>query len=146
MKLKVLLYYLFFVGCNNPTGIENSYLELSIDLNLNQDRNGFYILPLDTSSIQTIHVIEGAVYPPQFYKRVEWTTDLYWEVNDYKFKPVNPVTYSKQDGTFGNVLGPVVYMRGDTMKVSLRWDPKDLMDSYYDFNPTEEQHFYIILQ
>lgn len=147
MKLKILLYYIFFIGCNNPTAVEyNTSVDVQLEFNLPVDENGYYRLELDTTTTQTIHAFSGKVYPSIFYKRLEWNTTSYWEVGDYVFTPVNPRSYTDEKGKFGNVLGPVIHMKGDTMQVTVSWDPKKDMDSYYDYNPTETKTFYIILE
>lgn len=148
MKFKLLIYYILYTGCTLPTANYDypSNLRIEVDLKLPQDVNKYYRLPLDTTRIQTIHAIHGGIFPPVHYKRLEWDTNISWKIEEYEFKPVNPTSYSNQKGTFGNVLGPVVYMKGDTMALTVRWDPKDEMDSYYNYNPTESKTFFIILE
>jgi len=70
MKIKVLLYYLFFVGCSNPTSVEVEKLDnVQFQVNLPKDANGYYHLELNKNENQTLHRIDGRIFPPIEYKR-----------------------------------------------------------------------------
>lgn len=147
MKLKILLYYIFFVGCNNPTAIEEHRLnKVNFDINLPLDRNGYYILVLDKTKNQTIHTIRGQIFPPIEYKRFEWESNLDFRVGPYPVSTTSLRSYTNKEGTFGNNIGPVLEMVGDTMKLTVRWDPTAEFDDMYFYEPTESKTFYIILE
>jgi len=44
------------------------------------------------------------------------------------------------------MIGPVAEMKGDTMEIVVRWDPKAQLDSVFDYMPEESKTFYIILE
>ena len=147
MKLKVLLYYLFFVGCNNPTGVEVQNLDnVSFIVNLPKDNNGYFLLTLDRSSPQTVHNIHGEIYPPVEYKRFEWSSNLSFFIGPYVANTTNIRSYTDKNGEFTNTIGPVLEMVGDTMKLKVKWDSRAQLDDMYFYEPNQSEIFYIILQ
>jgi len=147
MRLKVLLYYLFFVGCNNPTVVEVENLDnVSFIVNLPKDNNGYFLLTLDRSSPQTIHNIHGEIYPPVEYKRFEWSSNLNFYIGPYVANTTNIRSYTDKNGEFTNTICPVLEMVGDTMKLEVKWDSRAQLDDMYFYEPNQSEIFYIILQ
>jgi len=85
--LNVIIASLFLiVGCSNP--LSDQYFEpITVELNprLEVDDNGFYHLPLDMSSWQTLHRFSGMVYEsdiPKEVQKVYWDASHYWFIGD----------------------------------------------------------------
>lgn len=147
MKIKVLLYYLFFVGCSNPTSVEVEKLDnVQFQVNLPKDANGYYHLQLNKNENQTLHRIDGRIFPPIEYKRFEWEANLTFDVWHYTVNTTNIRSYTNKYGLFSNMIGPVAEMKGDTMEIVVRWDSKAQLDSVFDYMPEESKTFYIILE
>lgn len=147
MKLKILLYYIFFIGCSNPTAIEEQQLRyVSFDLKLPQDDNGYYHLILDRSKNQTLHNIYGGIEPAIAYKRFEWESNLSFYSGPYLANTTNIRSYTDKDGEFINTIGPILEMAGDTMELTVRWDPIAELDDMYFYQPTKIEIFYIVLK
>jgi hypothetical protein len=146
MKIKALLLLLVY-GCSNPLSIEDPKLDnVQFRVNLPQDANGYYHLKLNSSENQTIHRIDGMVYPPIEYKRFEWRSNLTFDVWQYSVNTTNIRSYTNKYGRFSNVIGPVAEMKGDTMRLVVRWDDKAMLDSIYDYIPSDSAIFYIVLE
>ena len=147
MKFKILFCYFIFIGCNNPVIIQEQKLDnVSFNLNLPQNSEGYYLLVLDRTKSQTIHNIHGEIYPSIQYKRFEWESNLTFQVGPYIANTTNLRSYTDKEGLFVNSLGPVLEMVGDTMKLEVKWDPFARLDDRYFYNPTESKTFYIILE
>ena len=85
-KLKVNDSLFLIVGCTNP--LSDQYFEpITVELNprLEVDDNGFYHLPLNMSSWQTLHRFSGMVYEsdiPKEVQKVYWDASHYWFIGD----------------------------------------------------------------
>jgi len=146
MKIKVLVLLLFY-GCSNPLSVEDPKLDsVQFRVNLPQDANGYYHLKLNPTENQTIHRIDGMIFPPIEYKRFEWRSNLTFDVWQYSVNITNIRSYTNKHGRFSNVIGPVAEMKGDTMRLVVRWDDKAMLDSIYDYIPSDSVIFYIVLE
>ena len=146
MKIKVFVLLLFY-GCSNPLTVEDPKIDnVQFNVNLPLDANGYYHLKLNPTDNQTIHRIDGRIYPPIEYKRFEWKGNLTFDVWQYTVNTTNIRSYTNKHGYFSNVIGPVAEMRGDTMRLTVRWDDKALLDSIYDYTPSDSTSFYIVLE
>ena len=146
MKIKVFVLLLFY-GCSNPLTVEDPKIDnVQFNVNLPLDANGYYHLKLNPTDNQTIHRIDGRIYPPIEYKRFEWRGNLTFDVWQYTVNTTNIRSYTNKHGYFSNVIGPVAEMRGDTMRLVVRWDDKAMLDSIYDYIPSDSVTFYIILE
>ena len=146
MKIKVFVLLLLY-GCSNPLTVEDPKIDnVQFNVNLPLDANGYYHLKLNPTDNQTIHRIDGRIYPPIEYKRFEWKGNLTFDVWQYTVNTTNIRSYTNKHGYFSNVIGPVAEMRGDTMRLTVRWDDKALLDSIYDYTPSDSTTFYIVLQ
>lgn len=146
MKIKVFVLLLLY-GCSNPLTVEDPKIDnVQFNVNLPLDANGYYHLKLNPTDNQTIHRIDGRIYPPIEYKRFEWKGNLTFDVWQYTVNTTNIRSYTNKHGYFSNVIGPVAEMRGDTMRLTVRWDDKALLDSIYDYTPSDSTTFYIVLE
>ena len=72
-----------FISCEDVKN--NRDFELSFDLRLHQDENGFYHLTIDRNNWQTLHRVTGTIPDENrgvenFW--VEWDSNLYWYLGD----------------------------------------------------------------
>ena len=72
-----------FISCEDVKN--NRDFELSFDLRLPQDENGFYHLTIDRNNWQTLHRVTGTIRDENrgvenFW--VEWDSNLYWYLGD----------------------------------------------------------------
>ena len=146
MKFKFIIY-LFLISCSTPTAVDIPELsKVEFKINLPVDDNGYYRLKLNPTENQTLHRIDGKIYPPVEYKRFEWEANLTFNVWHYTVNTTNIRSYSNKYGRFSNMIGPVAEMKGDTMVVVVKWDSKAQLDSIYDYFPQESKTFKIILE
>ena len=90
-----LLGFSLFIGCSIPyypvdefgnydTG--DVYYNISFQVGLPLDLNGYYHLTLDRTRWQTLHRIDGVITDDNHnfieYFRTEWESDLYWYLGD----------------------------------------------------------------
>ena len=151
-ELRPLIYLLIVAigliisGCSNPTSVEEETIDITFNINLPIDNNGYYILQMDTSTNQTLHRVSGFVIPSIENKRIEWMSNLYSYYNTIRMASTNERSYTDDDGVFYNMIGPLLSMRGDTMMLDVQWDDKLLQDSIRDYEPNHAKRFYIILK
>ena len=75
-----------FVGCEDEIIIASQEENISFDMILPIDVNGYYHLTIDRSSWQTLHRVSGSSFTNEgnpiegFW--VEWESDLYWYLGD----------------------------------------------------------------
>ena len=72
-----------FISCEDVKN--NRDFELTFDLRLPQDENGFYHLTIDRNNWQTLHRVTGTIQDENrgvenFW--VEWDSNLYWYLGD----------------------------------------------------------------
>tara|TARA_B100001287_G_C22461253_1_gene425159 strand:- start:118 stop:618 length:501 start_codon:yes stop_codon:yes gene_type:complete len=81
----LIILLLFLVGCENTTQWVERTPEVTYDMRLPMDENGYYHLTLDRTKVQTIHRVDayvGDMYGPIEAHRVEWESNLYWFIGD----------------------------------------------------------------
>ena len=80
-----LLVSCLLISCENFISSEDEYGELTFDMRLLKDNNGYYHLTLDRNNWQTIHRVSGSItkagYGVENF-RVEWDSNLYWVIGD----------------------------------------------------------------
>ena len=81
--LLLILLSNLFTSCEDTQNDRN--IELSFDLRLPQDENGFYHLTIDRNNWQTLHRVTGSIKDvntgvENFW--VEWDSNLYWYLGD----------------------------------------------------------------
>ena len=77
----IILSFLF-VSCEDSS---SGHYEISFDMRLNQDSNGYYHLTLDRNKWQTLHRVTGSVEDKKYTVEsfwVEWESNLYWYLGD----------------------------------------------------------------
>ena len=152
--VKTLIASLFLiVGCSFP---DQYYEPITVELNprLEIDDNGFYHLPLDMGSWQTLHRFSGIVYEsdiPKEVQKVYWDASHYWFIGDtlgyaYKRGITDDFEYVYYDSTaitwFEGFEVPIVngasYSREDgevnTMIAPVRSMKGDTATIYYGYH------------
>ena len=78
-----VLVSLLFISCESPTS-SDEFADLSFDMKLSKDSNGYYHLTLDRNNWQTLHRVSGSIVKDGYVEnfRVEWESDLYWIIGD----------------------------------------------------------------
>ena len=133
------------VGCEDH--LSDDYT-LSFNMRLSKDANGYYHLPINTNTWQTIHRVTATVDMVNFW--IEWKSNLYWYVGDtlgyivhtgltddltyvsydtsymtgfngMEVPTTNIVSYSNSYGELSNMIAPVKSMIGDTMELTASW-------------------------
>jgi len=83
---QLIILLLLLVGCeSNTTQWVERTPEVTYDMRLPIDENGYYRLTLDRTKHQTIHRVAGYVgdeYGVIEGHRVEWESNLYWFIGD----------------------------------------------------------------
>ena len=79
-----LLISFLLISCESPTS-SDEFADLSFDMKLSKDSNGYYHLTLDRNNWQTLHRVSGSIVKDGYgYEnfRVEWSSNLYWIIGD----------------------------------------------------------------
>ena len=79
-----ILVSILLTSCESPTS-SKEFTDLTFDMRLTQDTNGYYHLTLDRNKWQTLHRVSGAIVKDGYGVenfRVEWESDLYWIIGD----------------------------------------------------------------
>lgn len=79
-----LLVSILLTSCESPTS-SKEFADLTFDMRLTQDANGYYHLTLDRNKWQTLHRVSGSIVKDGYGVenfRVEWESDLYWIIGD----------------------------------------------------------------
>jgi len=83
--LVTLLVSCLLISCENFISSEDEYAELTFDMRLLKDDNGYYHLTLNRNTWQTLHRVSGSIikngYGVENF-RVEWDSNLYWYIGD----------------------------------------------------------------
>ena len=82
---QLIILLLLLVGCENSTQWVERTPEVTYDMRLPIDENGYYHLEIDREKVQTLHRVSGYVgdeYGPIEAHRVEWESNLYWFIGD----------------------------------------------------------------
>ena len=80
-----IILLLLLVGCEDATGWIERTPEVTYDMRLPIDENGYYHLTLDRTKVQTLHRVDAYVgdeYGPIEAHRIEWKSNLYWFIGD----------------------------------------------------------------
>ena len=79
-----ILVSILLTSCESPTS-SKEFADLTFDMRLTQDTNGYYHLTLDRNKWQTLHRVSGSITENQFGVEnfwVEWESNLYWYIGD----------------------------------------------------------------
>ena len=124
---------LFLIGCETPfypifqpneeeEEIESIVFVEAIDLV--QDQNGFYHLPMDEVRHQTLKRLDGYVYrndKPMNVLKFGWYSLDNWNWDGYEIPVVNSSSYSREDGKVSTMIAPIYSMRYDTITIYVAW-------------------------
>ena len=85
--ISTILVSCVLISCENFTSSESEdeFVDLTFDMRLTQDTNGYYHLTLDRNKWQTLHRVSGSIVKDGYGVenfRVEWESDLYWIIGD----------------------------------------------------------------
>jgi len=84
--LITLIGFSLFTGCEDKIIIASEEENVSFNMRLPIDGNGYYHLTMDRNNWQTLHRVSGSTYTndgnPIEYFWVEWESDLYWYLGD----------------------------------------------------------------
>ena len=79
-----ILVSILLTSCESPTS-SKEFADLTFDMRLTQDTNGYYHLTLDRNKWQTLHRVSGSItqdgYGVENF-RIEWESNLYWYIGD----------------------------------------------------------------
>ena len=84
-SLHILVFIMpLILSCEDSSN--NDYGTLNFDMRLDTDSNGFYHLPLNKGSWQTLHRVSATIkdkdeQPVEFF-RMDWESNLYWFLGD----------------------------------------------------------------
>jgi len=109
-KIISSLLFLLLFGCSDSIAfepVEPDVIRVELNPRLNVDDNGFYHLPLDMSSWQTLHRLSGTAYindVPLEVLKVYWDASHYWLIGDtlgyaYKRGLTDELEYVLYDST-----------------------------------------------
>jgi hypothetical protein len=83
-----LLLATTLIGCSKEVSAQliEKNIELNIDTRLPKDQNGYSVFNLYSTQTQNIHTISGSIrvngkIPDEPRERVEWESNLYWNLN-----------------------------------------------------------------
>lgn len=84
--LITLVGFSLFVGCEDEIIIASEEENVSFNMRLPIDGNGYYHLTMDRDNWQTLHRVSGSIHtsdgnPIEFFW-VEWESNLYWYIGD----------------------------------------------------------------
>ena len=84
--LITLIGFSLFIGCEDEIIIASEEENVSFNMRLPIDGNGYYHLTMDRDNWQTLHRVSGSTYtsdgnPIEFFW-IEWESDLYWYIGD----------------------------------------------------------------
>ena len=103
--LITLIGFSLFIGCEDEIIIASEEENVSFNMRLPIDGNGYYHLTMDRNNWQTLHRVSGSTYgsdgnPIEFFW-VEWESNLYWYLGDTLGYVVN--THLNNDGVYVSV-------------------------------------------
>tara|TARA_Y100000310_G_scaffold341290_1_gene439993 strand:+ start:3142 stop:3720 length:579 start_codon:yes stop_codon:yes gene_type:complete len=87
--LNFIVFCILFIGCEGPNAIQEEIdveeIFLTLNPRLTEDDNGYYHLPMNTETWQTLHrfsgtVIQGGV--PVDVMKINWSSSHYWYIGD----------------------------------------------------------------
>ena len=148
--IKLIVISLFFVGCSDNFlgNHDTKTYSFELQVNLEQDINGYYHLPMNQygDGTQTIHQFSvdtnnPHTSPPQF---VYWDCDTQventiFETHTEMVDIINHSSYATSDGIAYTMFGPHSDQIGDTISVYVGYECNIYEVEY-------QENFYIILE
>ena len=142
--ISILLIFIF--GCSdNVFGDQIKTYLFEVDVGLEQDENGYYILPMiDSFNGQVFHKFTVDTNNPKENQFVYWDCETSYEMHimmgySEEIDILNHASYTGSDRHAHSMFGPFVEMIGDTVTIFVGY-----VDSIYDVEYTET--FSVILQ
>ena len=83
--LITLIGFSLFVGCEDEIIIASEEENVSFNMRLPIDGNGYYHINMDRNNWQTIHRVSGSItddFGAVMNERVQWRSNLYWYLGD----------------------------------------------------------------
>lgn len=87
MRLLTILLVIFTVGCSDSvTPLESSTYTVEIDSRLDKTDDGYYVLPINDGSFQTLHRLSGTLTQdgeiPDHREKIGWESSHTWVLGD----------------------------------------------------------------
>jgi len=135
MRLTILFILILF-GCSNQSYEPNQIYDFELDLNLSQDENGYFYLPMGVSgsfSNQVLHKLAVNTNNPNI-QLVHWTSDTFYEMDYFGYTDLVPIingsSYSYEDGMAYTMFGPHLEQVGDTVAVLVGYTDSHTTECY----------------
>ena len=135
MRLMILFILILF-GCSNQSYEPNQIYDFELDLNLSQDENGYFYLPMGVSgsfSNQVLHKLAVNTNNPNI-QLVHWTSDTFYEMDYFGYTDLVPIingsSYSYEDGMAYTMFGPHLEQVGDTVAVLVGYTDSHTTECY----------------
>ena len=135
MRLMILFILILF-GCSNQSYEPNQIYDFELELNLSQDENGYFYLPMGVSgsfSNQVLHKLAVNTNNPNI-QLVHWTSDTFYEMDYFGYTDLVPIingsSYSYEDGMAYTMFGPHMEQVGDTVAVLVGYTDSHTTECY----------------
>jgi hypothetical protein len=135
MRLMILFILILF-GCSNQSYEPNQIYDFELELNLSQDENGYFYLPMGVSgsfSNQVLHKLAVNTNNPNI-QLVHWTSDTFYEMDYFGYTDLVPIingsSYSYEDGMAYTMFGPHLEQVGDTVAVLVGYTDSHTTECY----------------
>ena len=135
MRLMILFILILF-GCSNQSYEPNQIYDFELELNLSQDENGYFYLPMGVSgsfSNQVLHKLAVNTNNPNI-QLVHWTSDTFYEMDYFGYTELVPIlngsSYSYEDGMAYTMFGPHMEQAGDTVAVLVGYTDSHTFECY----------------
>jgi hypothetical protein len=132
----MILFILILFGCSNQSYEPNQIYDFELDLNLSQDENGYFYLPMGVSgsfSNQVLHKLAVNTNNPNI-QLVHWTSDTFYEMDYFGYTDLVPIingsSYSYEDGMAYTMFGPHLEQVGDTVAVLVGYTDSHTTECY----------------
>ena len=132
----MILFILILFGCSNQSYEPNQIYDFELELNLSQDENGYFYLPMGVSgsfSNQVLHKLAGNTNNPNI-QLVHWTSDTFYEMDYFGYTELVPIlngsSYSYEDGMAYTMFGPHLEQVGDTVAVLVGYTDSHTTECY----------------
>jgi hypothetical protein len=132
----MILFILILFGCSNQSYEPNQIYDFELELNLSQDENGYFYLPMGVSgsfSNQVLHKLAVNTNNPNI-QLVHWTSDTFYEMDYFGYTDLVPIingsSYSYEDGMAYTMFGPHLEQVGDTVAVLVGYTDSHTTECY----------------
>mgnify|MGYP001230304882 CR=1 FL=1 len=135
MRLTILFILILF-GCSSQPNEPNQIYDFELDLNLMQDENGYFHLPMDISgsfSNQVLHKFAVNTNNPNV-QLVHWMSNTFYEMDYFGYTNLIPIingsSYTYEDGMAYTMFGPHLEQVGDTIAVLVGYTDSHTFECY----------------